>query len=305
MKKRFPSLFIFYLILFLFYPGNSIYLEIFSHKRNLFEKQNEKKIKLTLNPLPHLRDPNLLPEIKAQGVYVVDLNSFTPIYQKNPQMKFIPASTTKIITAMVAYEIYRPEMVIKVNQMFPFGQIMNLQQGERLTVENLLYGLLVHSANDAAYVLAHNFGYQKFVDLMNKKTKEIKMMKTNFTDPAGLEEKNQYTTPFDLALAAREFLKNKYLSKIVATKEIVISDVEFRYFHRLSNINQLLGEVAGIGGLKTGYTENARENLVSFFVKDNKKFIIVILKSEDRFDDTKKVINWLQENLSYLRLDPL
>jgi D-alanyl-D-alanine carboxypeptidase len=151
--------------------------------------------------------------------------------------------------------------------------------------------------------LAENFGYQKFLDLMNKKAKDLKMENSHFVDPAGLsEDKNQYTTPFDLALAARAILKNPYLSKMVSLKEIVVSDVDFLYFHRLVNVNRLLGEVPGIGGVKTGYTEEAGQNLVSFYKKNNHQFIIVVLKSKDRFLDTKNIIDWLSWNVDYFSL---
>lgn len=177
---------------------------------------------------------------------------------------------------------------------------MGLVQNERITVENLLYGLLVHSGNDAAYALADNIGFDKFVNLMNEKAKSLKMVSSHFTNPAGLDDFNQVTTPFDLALAARELLNSKELSKIVSTKEIVISDVDFQIFHKLSNVNKLLGEIQGIGGLKTGYTENAGENLVSLYKKNNHEYIIVILKSQDRFADTTNVVSWINSNVDYV-----
>ena len=97
-------------------------------------------------------------------------------------------------------------------------------------------------------------------------------------------------------------MKNQYLAKIVSTKEITISDVDFQVFHRLSNVNKLLGEIQGIGGLKTGYTENAGENLVSFYKHNGHQFIIVIIKSLNRFIDTKNVVLWIDQNIDYLTL---
>lgn len=299
MKIRFYLLFIFYTLLFLFYPGDSFYFHIFAYNRPLFEKKETKK-EIKMNPVPYLKNPFYFPETSAEGVYVVDLPSFTPILERNKHVKFLPASTTKIITALVAYDLYKPDDVITVKKTIYEGQLMELQIGEKITVENLLYGLLVHSGNDAAYILADNYGYEKFIVLMNKKASQLKMSNSYFSDPAGLEETNHYTTPFDLALAGRELLKNQYLSKIVSTKEIIISDVDFKYFHKLTNINKLLGEISGLGGLKTGYTEEAGENLVSFYKKNGHQFIIVILKSLDRFQDTTNVIKWIEENVDYL-----
>ena len=134
---------------------------------------------------------------------------------------------------------------------------------------------------------------------MRQKTEQLSMKNSRFADPAGLDEFNQYTSPFDLALAARALLENNELKKMVATKEITIADVDYKYFHKLSNVNKLLGEVQGIGGLKTGFTENAKENLVSFYKSNGHQFIIVILKSDDRFEDTRQVISWINTNVDY------
>ncbi len=299
MKIRFYLLFAFFTLLFLFYPGDSYYFHIFSYNRPLFA-ENKSPVKLKIEPVPYLKNPYSQPLISAQGVYIIDLPSFTPIYQKNQKSRFLPASTTKIVTALVAYDVYNPNDIITVKKTVSDGQTMGLSIGEKITVENLFYGTLVHSGNDAAYVLAENYGYDKFIDLMNKKAKEIKMEDSHFKNPDGLDENDQYTTPFDLALAARYLLKNNYLAKIVSTKEIIISDVDFKYFHKLSNVNILLGEIAGIGGLKTGYTESAGENLISFYKKNGHQFIIVILKSEDRFTDTRNVVKWIEENVDYI-----
>jgi len=301
MKIRFYFLFTFFTLLFLFYPGDSYYFHIFSYNRPLFA-ENKSPVKLKIEPVPYLKNPYSQPLISAQGVYIIDLPSFTPIYQKNQKSRFLPASTTKIITALVAYDIYNPNDVITIKKTISNGQTMGLYIGEKITVENLLYGTLVHSGNDAAYVLADNYGYDKFIDLMNKKAKEVNMEDSHFENPDGLDENDQYTTPFDLALAARYLLKNNYLAKIVSTKEIIISDVDFKYFHKLSNVNILLGEIAGIGGLKTGFTEAAGENLISFYKKNGHQFVIVILRSEDRFTDTRNVVKWIEENVDYITL---
>lgn len=299
MKLRFYLLFIFYAFLFLFYPGNSYYSHLFSYNRTLFNKKEVKTVN-KIHPVPYQKNQFYRPLTSAEGLYVVDLPSFTPLLEKNKHSRFLPASTVKIITALVAYDIYKPEQIITVKRTIYEGQLMELQIGEKVTVENLLYGILVHSGNDAAYVLADNYGYKKFIGLMNKKASDLKMINTKFSDSAGLEETNQFSTPFDLALAARELLKNQYLSKIVSTKEIIISDVDFKYFHHLTNVNKLLGEISGLGGLKTGYTYEAGENLVSFYKKNGHQFIIVVLKSQDRFLDTTNIIKWIEENIDYI-----
>jgi len=300
MKLKFVFPFSFFTLLFLFYPGDSYYFHIFAYNRNLFKEQR-KITEPKINPIPYLKN-QYYPDISAEGVYVVDLPSFTPILKRAEHERFLPASTNKIITALVAYDLYKPEKVITVKRIITEGQTMGLVQNERITVENLLYGILVHSGNDAAYAIADEYVFDRFVERMNEKAKELYMNDSRLTNPAGLDDFNQYISPFDLALAGRELLKNQYLAKIVSTKEITISDVDFQVFHRLSNVNKLLGEIQGIGGLKTGYTENAGENLVSFYKHNGHQFIIVIIKSLNRFIDTKNVVLWIDQNIDYLTL---
>ncbi len=297
MKLKFCLLFIFFTFLFLFYPGDSYYFHLFAYNREAINKTTP-ALKIKINPVPYLKLA-YYPEVSAEGIYLVDLPSFTPVFERNSHQRFLPASTTKIMTVLVAYDLYKPEDIITVKQTVEEGHVMNLVSGEKITVENLLYGTLVHSANDAAFALADNFGREKFMKKVNEKAKLLGMNNSNFKNPAGLDNQNQYTTPFDLTLAARELLKNPYLSKIVSTKEITISDIDFKYFHQLTNVNKLLGEIQGLGGLKTGYTENAGENLVSFYKKNGHQFVVVILKSQDRFNDTRNIIKWVEENIGY------
>ena len=298
MKIRFYLLFVFYTLLFLFYPGDSYYFHLFAYNRKLINKSTS-PIKININPIPYLKLP-YYPEVSAEGIYLVDLPSFTPVFARNENLKLFPASTVKILTALVAYDIYKPDQIITIKKTVADGQVMGLIIGEKITVENILYGTLVHSGNDAAYVLADNYGYEKFVELMNKKARTLGMKNSYFSNPNGLDSGIQHSTAFDLSLAARELLENPYLSKIVSTKEITISDIDFKYFHQLTNVNKLLGEIQGLGGLKTGYTENAGENLVSFYKKSGHQFVIVILKSLDRFNDTRNIINWIETNVGYI-----
>ncbi|PIY69548.1 hypothetical protein COY90_00120 [Candidatus Roizmanbacteria bacterium CG_4_10_14_0_8_um_filter_39_9] len=297
MKYQRHVVFTLLTLLFLFYPGDSFYFHIFAYNRNLFV-ENKTSAKLKPVSFPYLKYPTY-PDVSAQGVYIADLPTFTPVYEKNAHIQFYPASTTKIITALVVNDRFQPDDILQVSRATVEGQIMNLVVGERMTAENLLYGILVHSANDAAFAFADNVGYDTFITLMNKKAVDLHMTQSHFQNPPGLDNPLQYTTPFDLALAARELLNNKYLKRFVATKEITISDVDFDHFHHLVNVNKLLGEIHGIGGLKTGYTEQAGENLVSFYKKNGHEYIIVIMKSEDRFSDTTAIVNWINESVSH------
>ncbi len=294
---RLAIFFIFFTLLFLFYPGDNPILKLIAYEREVFnEETTEPAIVIKPIPVTNLQAPYLT----AQGYYVVELDTFTPVLKKNEHTKFYPASTAKIITALVAYDEYGENDIVTVNQASTEGQIMDLKPSERITVENLLYGILVHSGNDAAFALARHMGLSTFVEKMNLKAKSLSMKNSYFTNPAGLDDPLQVTSPYDLALAARSLLQKEYLRKMVGTKEIVISDVDYKIFHRLTNVNKLLGEIQGIGGLKTGYTDLAGENLVSFYRHNGHDYIIVILKSEDRFADTATIVNWIDTSITYL-----
>jgi len=298
MPFRFYFFILFFSFLLLFYPGDNPYLHIFAYNREaILNEQTFPPLKVRSIPFVQNNTP---PELTAQGVYIVEVDSYTPVYEKNIHTQFFPASTTKIVTALVAKDLYNENDIITVKEASVEGQVMNLVPQERITAENLLYGMLVHSGNDAAYAVANFHGYDDFIRLMNKKAYDLHMNDTYFKNPAGLDEQGQLTTPYDLALAARALIQDPYLRKMVATKEIIISDVDYKYFHTLTNVNKLLGEVQGLGGLKTGYTELAGENLVSFYRKDNHDYIIVLLKSEDRFKDTTTLVEWINANVQYI-----
>lgn len=298
MKFRIYLLFLLFTLFLLFYPGDSEYLNLYAFNRHLFETSHVKE-EFKLRPIPEIKSETK-PFLTSYAAYVVDLPSFTPILDINSHERMFPASTVKVITALVALDVYKPDDIITVKRVLSEGQVMELQQNERITVENLLYGILVHSGNDAAYALADGYGYEAFITLMNKKAQQLGMKDTYFTNPAGLDDAPQHITAFDLALASRALLSNNLLRKIVATKEITISDVDYQIFHRLANVNKLLGEIQGIGGLKTGYTEFAGENLVSFYKKNGHEYLIVVLKSLNRFEDTRNIVNWINTNVDYI-----
>src|SRR3989344_5821158 len=180
MRPKHIFLFLFFTLLFLFYPGDSYYFHLFAYNRELISK-TETAVKININPIPYLKLP-YYPEVSAEGIYLVDLPSFTPVFARNENLKLFPASTTKILTALVAYDIYKPDQVITVKKTIDEGQVMGLVVGEKITVENLLYGTLVYSGNDAAYVLADHYGYDKFIDLMNEKAKSLGMKNSRFAN---------------------------------------------------------------------------------------------------------------------------
>ena len=253
-------------------------------------------------PLPVLAADSSFPILSAQGVLAVDLSSGIPLYEKNSDAILLPASTTKIITALVALETFPLNQIMTVpNGIRVDGQKMGLYPGEQLKVEDILYGLLVYSANDAAETLAINYpgGYDAFISAMNKKAIDLSMKNTHFENPVGLDGTNQKSTAKDLVRASEVAMRNPEFAKIVGTKTITVTDVTGKSKYYLKNINELLGSVPGVLGVKTGWTENARENLVTYVDRDGHKVMIALLGSQDRFGETKELINWIFENYKW------
>lgn len=242
-------------------------------------------------------------EVTATAVAVYDIDSGVYLYKRNELMPLEPASTTKILSALVALDYYKLDDVLTVKQLMNDGQNMHLVAGERMTVENLLFGTLVESANDAVYTLAENYpgGVDKFVNVMNQKAKALHLDSSRFTNPVGFDDPNHIMTALDLVRLASYVLTNPTIAMMVAIPQITISDVTHTYFHSLSNVNQLLGKIPGVGGIKTGWTEEAGENLVTLVERNDHRIIIVILKSQDRFGDTKRVIDWVFANYQWQR----
>lgn len=245
--------------------------------------------------LPVLKNNSIYPILSSQSVMVVDLDSGVTLYEKDPNKALLPASTTKIVTALVAMDTYEQNQVLKVGPINVVGQKMGLIQGEEIRFIDLLKGLLIFSGNDAAEVLANNHpgGRELFIGLMNKKVKDLGLNNTHFTNPAGLDNGAQYSTTRDLVVVSKYAMANPVFADIVNTKETIVTSVDGRFVHRLININRLLGEVPGVKGVKTGWTENARENLVTYVDRDGKKIMIVVLGSSDRFGETKELIDWV------------
>ena len=252
-------------------------------------------------PIPTLNNTANFPVLSAQGAIAVDLKSGISLYEKNTDNPLLPASTTKIVTALVALDTYPLDQVITVGNIKVEGQKMGLFTGEQMKVEDLMYGLLVYSANDAAEVLAENYpgGYDAFISAMNSKAQELSMNNSHFENPVGLDGFSQITTAKDLVRVSEVAMRNPEFAKIVGTKQIILHDVSGKMSYNLKNINQLLGSVPGVLGVKTGWTENARENLVTYIERDDRKVMIVVLGSQDRFGETKELIDWIFTNYKW------
>lgn len=300
---------IFYLIivaLFIaLYPGQSVYTLVSKNEKPLI-----RRLPFAV-PTPAPYPTNITGrypayEITATGVVILDVDSGVYLYKRNEEELLAPASTTKILTALVALDTYQLDDVVTVKTIANDGQVMGLVPGERITVENLLYGMLIQSGNDAAYALAdhYNGGAEKFVAAMNEKAQALHLTKSHFTNPVGYDNPNHTMSPMDLARLASIALSNKTIAKMVAIPQITISDVTHTYFHSLKNVNELLGKIPGVGGIKTGWTEEAGENLVTLLDRGGHRLIFVVLKSRDRFGETAKLIDWVFANYQWQVFEP-
>jgi len=312
LKIKRASLFCFGLVFFLF-PGQSYYSVI----QGDYKKIPTRSLKFELPP-PSLYPLNHTgqkpPLLTARSAVVMDKNSSVVIYSKNGNLWVLPASIVKIMTALIALDYYQSEDILTVGEINDFGQTMKLVVGEKITVKNLLYGLLVASANDAALVLAQNYpgGQKAFVTAMNRKAAALNLGNTYFANPTGLDSDEKgnlladfsYTTALDLARLAVEAFKNPLFSQIVKTEKITVNDISGKIAHQLFNINQLLGKIEGLKGGKTGWTEEAGECLVAYTEKEDRGIITVVLGSQDRFGETKKLIDWVFANYRWIEINP-
>lgn len=235
------------------------------------------------------------PAVSAKNIFIIDQASQTVLLQKSADQSVFPASTTKMMTALVTLDNFSLDQTITVTQSYPIGQNVGFKPGETLTVEQLLYALLVQSGNDAAEILAENFpgGRPTFIDAMNKKAVELSLIHTQFTNPTGIDESGHYSSAADLARLASFALKNPEFARVVATENTIVAT------HILTNVNQLLGKIPGVLGVKTGFTNGAGQSLVTLVNRDDHPVIMVVLGSTDRFGDSEKLINWVYSNFHW------
>lgn len=240
------------------------------------------------------------PAVTAKNVFILDTGSQNVLYQLNSDQPEYPASTTKMMTALVALGHFPVSQILTVTKSYPDGQNADLQPGEQMTVEQLLYAMLVQSANDAAEILAENYpgGRTAFIQKMNDNAVELHLTHTHFANPTGLDEDNHYSTAADLTRLAQAVLDHPLLAKIVSTENAVVATNTSP--HVLTNVNQLLGKVPGVLGIKTGFTDLAGQTLVTYVNRNNHPVIITVLGSTDRFADTQILIDWVYQNFTWV-----
>lgn len=236
-------------------------------------------------------------KITAASAISYDLTTNRILLAKNVKAKLPIASLTKIMTAIVALENSKPNQEIVVSQKAAeVGEnSMGLSQGESLTLEELLYGLILYSGNDAAEAIAEGsrFGKDNFIYLMNKKAEDLGLNDTHFTNPSGLEgDGKQYSTVYDLLVITRYALLNPVFSRIASSVSREIPETSKRKAFYLLNETNLLTSYPGVKGVKTGYTLEAGLCLVTYLEHKDHKIIAIILNAQNRRQEMKDILDY-------------
>lgn len=250
-------------------------------------------------------DKRYTPDLSATAAVIMDAPSKVFLYEKNDTLRFSPASTTKIMSALVALDYFKPTDILTVKrQIDTQGSGLGLVVGEKMTFQNLLYGMMLPSANDAAVAVADNYpgGESAYVAAMNAKAKDLQLQDTHFIDPDGLDDQD-FTSAKDLVRLASIAIYHPVLTTVVATKEKTIQSADGKFVYDIKNRNKLL-QHEGVTGIKTGYTEDAGEVLATSAVLHGHTYLLVVMKSDDRFADTAKLLDYLDHHITYLSIHP-
>ena len=238
--------------------------------------------------------------ISAGQAILIDGNTGKVLYDKEADEKAYPASTTKIMTALITLEtLEKYDSPLNQKVKIPAlaegveGSSIYLKSGEEISIEDLLYGLMLVSGNDSAVALAEIIGgsQEKFVEMMNDKASKLHCDNTHFANPNGLFDENHYTTVRDMAIIAREAMGNETFRKIVSEKDWKAERPESTYltFH---NKNKTVNEYEGGNGVKIGYTKSSGRTLVASATRGEKTMIAVVMSAPDWFNDAYRLMDF-------------
>lgn len=246
-------------------------------------------------------EPIKEPDVNSRACVVIDRKTNSVLFGKNENSKKKMASTTKIMTATIIIEKCNLTDTIEISKKAAGtgGSRLGLKTGDKITVLDLLYGLMLRSGNDAAVALAEYAGgdINGFAELMNAKALELGLTNTHFETPHGLDSNEHYTTAYELAILSNYALNNPTFAKIVGTKNYTITINGSP--KDLSNTNELLGNMEGVYGIKTGFTNGANRCLVTACKRNNIDIICVVLGADTkkfRTIDSIKLINYIFNN---------
>ena len=235
-------------------------------------------------------------DTSASSVVLMEAQSGEVIYQKNAHERRSMASTTKIMTSLLALEKgdLKQEFKVTEDMLKVEGTSMGLLDGDIVSVEDLVYGMLLQSGNDAANVTALRIGgsIEDFAGLMNERAREIGMENTNFVTPSGLDDDDHYSTAYDMALLACEAIKNADFRKICSASSARVSYGNPPYLRTLTNQNKLLGSCEGCFGIKTGFTKKSGRCLVTACERNGVTLVCVTLRDPNDWYDHKNLFDY-------------
>lgn len=304
MKKLFIKLFFIEFIFIFLCSYISTFADDLESQSNFIDTSEE------LNTLNSIETSNLNTStlnLNTRSCIVLDRLSKTVLYGKNEYNKVKMASTTKIMTATIIIENCNLEETVEISKKAANtgGSRLGLKTGDKITIKDLLYGLMLRSGNDAAVALAETCAGSivDFSNLMNKKANELGLVNTHFESPHGLDSDGHYTTAYELALLSDYALKNKTFLQIVGTSNYTITING--YPKSLTNTNELLGNLNGVYGIKTGFTNGANRCLVTACKRNDMDIICVVLGCDTkkfRTSDSIKLIEYAFNNFEYVNI---
>lgn len=293
MTKIVKKIFVFLLIIVAL---NSAFINL-CYADEVEEDETEEITETEINEVNEVsKNAAEVPILNSRRCVIFDRTSKTVMYGKNEELRSAMASTTKIMTATIALENgnLQDEVTIDRKAAGTGGSRLGLKRGDKITLNDLLYGLMLRSGNDAAVAIAEHIGgsVEGFAELMNQKATELGLKDTHFVTPHGLDSSEHYTTALELAKLTDYALKNEKFAKIVATKSTTISINGNP--RQLSNTNELLGVLNGVIGVKTGFTNGAGRCLVTETKRGDMDIIVVVLGADTKKDRTKDSIKLIE-----------
>jgi D-alanyl-D-alanine carboxypeptidase len=264
----------------------------------------ETPIVLTV-PFPVKKPEAIAPVIQAKSYLTEDLETGQLLYSHNPDEKLPMASLTKLMLAKIILEENSLDEIVTVKkeatQVEPSK--MNLLAGEKISVRDLMKGVMIKSANDAALALAiYNAGsVGAFVSKMNQEAQTMGLLNTHFQNPVGFDAPDHYSTASDLSILARTLYKKPFIQNVGPIKELQVQSSEGNFSHQLENTNELLNSYLKVLGLKTGTTDLAGQCLISIVENSNgNKILNVMLGSDTRFKETKILSQWIFDSFNWI-----
>ncbi len=241
----------------------------------------------------------------SRGECVIEISSGKVLHKVNSNAKLPMASTTKILTALTVIENFDvdKEIIVPKSCVGIEGSSIYLREGEKLTVKELLYGLMLRSGNDCAECLASCLiDREGFIKLMNETAKNAGAYNSNFVNPHGLPDDNHYTTAYDLAKISVKAIKNPIFKEIVSTKKVNISNDGYSYDRLLVNKNKLLFSYDGCNGIKTGYTKKAGRCLVTSAMRNGLEVVSVVINSPQMWERSRELLDNSFQNYEMVKL---